>query len=42
MVTPLTAALFAEVTAPAGIPAGVLNVVYGVGKRVEKAAQPVG
>jgi hypothetical protein len=29
--TPLTAVLFAEVTAAAGIPAGVVNVVYGAG-----------
>ncbi|WP_326830008.1 aldehyde dehydrogenase family protein [Streptosporangium sp. NBC_01810] len=35
--TPLTAALFAEVTAAAGIPAGVFNVVYGAGSVVGEA-----
>ncbi|MGW0832685.1 aldehyde dehydrogenase family protein [Streptomyces prunicolor] len=35
--TPLTAALFAEVTAAAGIPAGVLNVVYGAGAVIGEA-----
>lgn len=37
VVTPLTAALFAEVTAAAGIPAGVLNVVYGAGPVIGEA-----
>ncbi|WP_432423162.1 aldehyde dehydrogenase family protein [Streptomyces pseudovenezuelae] len=37
VVTPLTAALFAEVTAPAGIPAGVVNVVYGTGPVIGEA-----
>ena len=35
--TPLTAALFAEVTAAAGIPAGVLNVVHGAGPVIGEA-----
>ncbi|WTW98941.1 aldehyde dehydrogenase family protein [Streptomycetaceae bacterium NBC_01309] len=35
--TPLTAALFAELTAAAGIPAGVFNVVYGAGSVVGEA-----
>ena len=37
VLTPLTAALFAEVTAAAGIPAGVLNVVYGAGPVIGEA-----
>jgi len=37
VVTPLTAALFAEVTAAAGIPAGVFNVVHGVGSVIGEA-----
>ena len=36
-VTPLTAALFAELVAAAGIPAGVVNVVYGTGPVVGEA-----
>ncbi|MGW1551121.1 aldehyde dehydrogenase family protein [Streptomyces sp. NPDC002346] len=35
--TPLTAALFAEVTAGAGIPPGVFNIVYGSGSVVGEA-----
>ncbi|MFD7757879.1 aldehyde dehydrogenase family protein [Streptomyces sp. NPDC059757] len=35
--TPLTAALFAEVTAAAGIPPGVFNIVYGSGSVVGEA-----
>ena len=37
VLTPLTAALFAELTAAAGIPAGVLNVVYGAGPVIGEA-----
>ncbi|MGP4101211.1 aldehyde dehydrogenase family protein [Nonomuraea sp. KM90] len=37
VLTPLTAALFAELTAAAGIPAGVFNVVYGAGSVVGEA-----
>ncbi|MFG1708590.1 aldehyde dehydrogenase family protein [Nonomuraea sp. M3C6] len=37
VVTPLTAALFAELTAAAGIPAGAFNVVYGAGSVVGEA-----
>jgi len=37
VVTPLTAALFAEVTAAAGIPAGVFNVVHGAGSVIGEA-----
>ncbi|WP_405922607.1 aldehyde dehydrogenase family protein [Streptomyces sp. NBC_00035] len=37
VLTPLTAALFAEVTAAAGIPAGVFNVVYGAGSVIGEA-----
>ena len=37
VLTPLTAALFAEVTAAAGIPAGVFNVVHGAGTVIGEA-----
>lgn len=37
VLTPLTAALFAELTAAAGIPAGAFNIVYGAGSVVGEA-----
>jgi 5-carboxymethyl-2-hydroxymuconic-semialdehyde dehydrogenase len=35
--SPLTASLLAEITASAGLPAGVLNVVHGIGETAGKA-----